>query len=100
MISSGVLVCWPDNRFLRRLYRRCPTDQCITEQVIRYEAWYAPTIWCCKCGDTWDAEEGLHERPFRRGWRREAARAARHLWHEATYGPPPTVDQLIGEEGS
>lgn len=92
-VSYGnvIVVCRPDGRFLRRHYLRCPTDECITEQVVRYEEWYAPTIWCCRCGDSWDAEEGLRPRPFRRNWRRDAVRKARALWDRATYGPPPTL---------
>jgi hypothetical protein len=65
--------------------------------VWRFELWYAPTIYCCRCGDSWDAEEGRHERPFARGWRRDAVRCARQLWDQATYGPPPTVEQMDPE---
>jgi len=92
-----ITICRPDNRFLRRRYWRCPIDECITEQVVRYEAWYGPTVWCCKCGDSW-GEGGLHERPFARNWRRDAVRKARRLWDSATYGPPPSFEELFPEQ--
>lgn len=93
---TNVIVCRPDDRFLRRMYRRCSTCECITEQVIRYEEWYAPTIWCCRCGESWDGEEGRHERPFQRNWRHEAVRRARARWDRATYGPAPTLEDFRG----
>ena len=95
----NVVVCRPDNRFLRRRYQRCPMCECTTEMVVRYELWHAPTVWCCRCGDSWSGGE-LHERPFRRGWRDEAVRRARQLWDLATYGEPPTLEQLEGEEAA
>ena len=92
-----ITICRPDNRFLRRRYHRCPVDECITEQVVRYEAWYGPTVWCCKCGDSWSGGE-LCTRPFARDWRRDAVRKARRLWDQATYGPPPSFTELFPEE--
>jgi hypothetical protein len=92
----NVIVCGPDNRFLRRRYQRCPIDQCISEQVVRYELWHGPTVWCCKCGDSWGDGE-LLERPFLRGWRKDAVRDARRLWDRATYGPAPTLHELDPE---
>lgn len=91
--ASGIVACLPDNRFLRRRYQRCPVDECITEQVVRFELWHGPTIWCTRCGDTWSDGEML-PRPLARGWRRTAQRAARRLWDLATYGPAPTLAEL------
>lgn len=94
-VSYGnAIVCLPSDRFLRRRYQRCSTCECITEQVVRFEEWYAPTIWCCRCGEAWDGEEGRHERPFRRNWRQESVRTARAMWDRATYGPPPSLEDL------
>lgn len=84
----------PDDRFLRRSYRRCPIDECVTEQVTRYELWYDPKTWCTKCGESWSGGE-IFARPFRRNWRPEAQRVARALWDRATYGAPPTYDELV-----
>lgn len=86
-MTPHVVICLPAY-WLRREYTRCPVDECITEMVTRFEAWYDPVTWCTKCGDAWSGGE-LLERPFRRGWRAGAVRVARELWDQATYGPPP-----------
>lgn len=91
-----VIVCGPDNRFLRRRYWRCTFCECITEQVVRFEVWYDATVWCCRCGDSWAGGE-LHARPWRQNWRRDAARKARRLWDRATYGPPPSLQEMDPE---
>jgi hypothetical protein len=83
----------PDNRFLRRSYRRCPIDECITEQVTRFELWYDATTWCTKCGESWAGGQ-MFPRPFQRGWRRKAQQWARTLWDRATYGDPPSLAEL------
>lgn len=99
---SAVVICRPDSRFLRKRYEYCPMDQCTTEMVVRHEGWYGVTTMCCRCGDSWTDGE-LHERPLRRGWRREAVRRYRRLWDLATHGPDPTALELFPEmsrEGS
>lgn len=93
-MSACIIICCPDDRFLKRRYLRCPVCMCITETVIRFEAWYDATYYCCKCGDAWAGAE-LLERPFRRNWRAAAVRRARRLWDQATYGPPPTLEELL-----
>ena len=92
----SVVICRPDDRFLRRRYWRCPVCQCRTESVFRYELWHGVTIWCCRCGDSWGDGE-LLLRPFARGWRREATRRARRLWDQALFGPAPTMHELDPE---
>jgi hypothetical protein len=45
-------------------------------------AYYSDHVTCCGCGDSWC--EGLRlERPFSRGWRRQAASAAKAKWDGA-----------------
>lgn len=89
--AGGLTICRPDDSGLRRRIWRCPTCECRTETVVRYEAWYDPTVVCCRCGDSWGSE-GRFERPFHRHWRRDAVRRARPLWDLATYGPPPGLE--------
>jgi hypothetical protein len=83
----------PDNRFLRCRILRCPFEGRKQEMVVRYEEWYLPTIYCCGCGDSW-SEGGRVPRPFHRHWRRDRVREYRKLWDQATYGPPPHLDDF------
>lgn len=93
MTMAGIHILWADGRFLRKRYIRCPSCECTTEMVVRYEAWYGNTWYCCRCGDSWQ-EEGMNQRPFERGWRRKAIARHRALWDAATHGPDPTPEQL------
>jgi hypothetical protein len=93
---STVIICRPSDEFLRKRYLHCVMCQVTTEAVLRFEAWYGVTHYCCRCGDAWTDGE-LHERPFARGWRDRAVRKHRKLWDQATHGPGPTFAQLMGE---
>lgn len=95
-LGAGVMVCSPDNRFLRKRYLRCPMCECITEMVRRFDGWYGTSSMCCRCGDSWSDGE-LHERPFARGWRARAIRQHRALWDIATHGPDPTFEEMFPE---
>lgn len=90
------LVLMADNRWLRKRYLRCPSCQCITEMVVRFEAWYGDTTYCCRCGDWWQDGE-MCPRPFQRGWRKKAIAKHRELWDRATFGPNPTLQELYPE---
>jgi hypothetical protein len=93
----GVLtICRADDRFLRKEVRYCPMDMCKTEMAVRYEAYYGVTAMCCKCGDAWTDGE-LHERPFARGWRKQAVKEHRRVWDRASHGKPPTFEELFPE---
>jgi hypothetical protein len=72
-----------------RLIRHCPTcKQRRRFAGIDTPPWYGVTITCCACGDTWSEGERL-ERPFKRGWRKEAAANAKATWATAVrYGSP------------
>lgn len=93
---GGLTICRPDDRFLRKEIRRCPVCECKTEMVARYEAYYDTTVHCCKCGDSWQGGE-LLERPFARGWRKQAVKAHRRMWDRASHGNPPSVQELFPE---
>jgi hypothetical protein len=62
--------------------RRCPTCATVTRHAVREYGWYDPTLTCCECGDSWSG--GVrHERPFRRGWRKDAIARAEQAWAAA-----------------
>lgn len=90
---SNIHINWTDNRFLRKRYIRCPCCQCTTEMVVRYEAYYGLTTYCCRCGDSWQDGE-MFPRPFQRGWRKAAIRRYRKLWDQATHGAAPTLQEM------
>lgn len=89
----GVIVCGPDDSFLRKRYLRCPMCECRTETVVRYELWYGSTVHCLRCGDSWCDGE-LHPRPFSPGWRRKSIARGRRLWDRATHGPAPSLHDM------
>jgi hypothetical protein len=78
---SNVVICRPDLFPLRRILH-CPTCKRRRRMAILDSAWYGPTVTCCACGDSWSDWE-RHPRPFRRGWRKEAATGARKTWDAA-----------------
>ena len=80
---AGAIVCGSPVGVVRRKYLDCPVCERRTRFVIRFGgAWYGSTGTCCRCGDSWqDGEQG--ERPFARGWRKEAIAIAQQEWVEA-----------------
>lgn len=103
-----VVVCSPP-AFLHRRILSCPVCKQRRRFAGREVAWYGITVSCCGCGDSWTDGE-RHERPFRRGWRKEAIAAAKRLWTEAAafadvdhgqwlleqFGEQPVEDVLTG----
>lgn len=75
---------------LRRRIIRCGYCECQTECVAAYAVWHDTIITCTRCGDSWSGGY-LHERPFARGWRKEAVRRALRDYAEATHGEPPRL---------
>lgn len=75
------VICRPDV-YLRRRVLSCPTCKRRRRFAWSEAAWYGATVTCCSCGDSWTNGE-RHERPFRRGWRKEAAAQARRIWEVA-----------------
>jgi hypothetical protein len=53
----------------------CPNCQRRRRMVFVTYKWYGGRVTCLRCGDAWD-EDGRCERPFARGWRPKAIRAA------------------------
>ncbi len=78
---SGVYVCRPATWWGRAI-RPCPTCKQRRRMVVALQEWYGAMWTCCACGDTWSDGE-RHPRPFARGWRAEAAAAAKKRWSEA-----------------
>ena len=78
----SVIVCSPRTVTFRRV-TECPTCGTQRRMVQSVAVWYSPTLTCCTCGDSWDAEEGRYPRPFTRGWRKREAARARRMWDEA-----------------
>jgi hypothetical protein len=75
------IVCAPDAFLLRRV-GHCSTCDAVQRFAGRDQAWCGVTWTCCGCGDMW-TDGHRHERPFRRGWRKENIATAERLWAEA-----------------
>ncbi|WP_329308384.1 hypothetical protein [Streptomyces microflavus] len=75
------VICRPSAFPIRRI-TSCPTCKQRRRMAGRDALWYGPTLTCCTCGDSWTCGE-MHDRPFRRAWRTEAAAKARRTWTEA-----------------
>ncbi len=76
---STVVICGGTVAACRRVLR-CPSCQCRRRFVQSHAGLYYDDIFTCLgCGDTWSGGE-RGERPFRRGWRREALTRARRSW--------------------
>lgn len=95
-MTAGIHINWASNRHLRKRILRCPTDECRTEFVVRFEAYHGCTWMCCRCGDAW-VDEGMRPRPLERDWRRKRGAYHRSLWDIATHGPDPTEQELYPE---
>ena len=79
---STVVICGGTVAACRRVLR-CPSCQCRRRFVQSHAGLYYDDIFTCLgCGDTWSGSE-RGERPFRRGWRREALTRARAEWAAA-----------------
>jgi hypothetical protein len=81
--EGGVTVCTPPRTLVRRRILTC--WNCETKRRVAqvYQGiWYADHFYCCHCGDGWGDGERM-ERPFQRGWRERAIKAARGYWDQA-----------------
>jgi hypothetical protein len=72
---TEVHVCAPAPVEAMILRATCHTCGILRRILALYYEWYGPTWTCLRCGDSWN-EDGRAERPFRRGWRKEAIRSA------------------------
>lgn len=78
---NRIIVCKPDTFLIRRI-THCPTCDKRRRFIGADALWYGTTWTCCACGDSWcDGERAA--RPFKRGWRTEATKAARDKWEQA-----------------
>lgn len=84
-VADGVIVCSPSTVTFRAV-RVCPSCGERRRQVGLIAVWYDPLWTCLGCGDEYSVE-GIHPRPFARGWREEAKARARSLWNEAPPRP-------------
>ena len=85
-VAEGVIVCRPSSVTIRAV-RVCPACGERRRQVGMCAVWY-DTIWTCLgCGDDYSCE-GIHPRPFARGWRDRERFRARRMWAEA----PPRAE--------
>jgi hypothetical protein len=78
---GNVTVCRPP-RIVYRAITYCPTCRGRRRTVVRLALWYDPVVTCCGCGDSWAGGE-LVERPFMRGWRKQAVERAVRDWADA-----------------
>ena len=81
---DNAIVCTTGVREIVRKVRECPTCKRRRRMVVVYgwSIWYAPTVTCCGCGDSWADGERL-PRPCKRSWRAEATARAKQLWQHA-----------------
>jgi len=85
--GPDLVICGFDGDLVRRHYMRCPTCERRRRFVETFGGvWYAPTITCCACGDSW-SEGWRGERPFARGWRKAAIREAQRKWYQVAVSP-------------
>ena len=76
------IICRPPSFPIRRVLA-CPTEGRRRRMAGRdHGPYYGPTVTCLGCGDSWSCGERL-ERPFRRGWRKDAIAEAKRAWVEA-----------------
>lgn len=77
----------------RRRIVFCPVDGRRTECVVTTYLWHEPRVQCVRCGEGW-AGGVMFERPFARGWRKQAQARARALWDATPYGPFPSLSEM------
>jgi hypothetical protein len=77
----------------RRRILFCPVDGRRTECVVTVYLWYSPQIACARCGESW-SDGQMFERPFARGWRKQAQARVRKLWDGTQYGPFPPLSEM------
>ena len=94
--EQAIQICGGDGIAIRTI-QHCPTCKRHRRFTGHDEAWYGVTITCCACGDTW-ASGDRQERPFRRGWRKEASARARARWARSVRFGSPEHRQFIREE--
>lgn len=83
--GAGFIACGPGGVTIRERGKcRGLCEKPDARLIVREpnSGYYAPTV-TCECGDTWDMEEGLFQRPFERGWRAKAQARFEASWESA-----------------
>lgn len=87
--TPGVIICggrYSGHTFPVRAVLVCPTER-VRRRFTGYdEPWYGIIWTCCRCGSSFDLEEGLRDwrhRDDMPGWRDKAAAEARETWKVA-----------------
>jgi len=94
---SGGSICGGFHVLERRI-QHCPTEDAPRRMVGGFAPWYGWTVYCLGCGDRWaDGERG--ERPFARGWRKDAIKYAEGLYATALSGAAAmsALDRVLRE---
>lgn len=81
-IADGAVlhISWSRKDQEKAAVMHCPTCKRRRRFYCWFQEWYGWHSTCCACGDCWqDGERG--ERPFERGWRKEAAGKAAANWN-------------------
>lgn len=66
-----------------RKIRFCPVCEQRRRFVLHFGGWWGNDWTCCGCGDRWDENGALLERPFARGWRQRSIAAAKERYAAA-----------------
>jgi len=77
--KGTVTICSPTWSKVRQPVLWCFNCKVNRRCLSLFQEWYGWTITCLTCGDSWADGEVL-ERPFQRGWRKEAVARAKELW--------------------
>lgn len=89
-------LCSP-SQFVRRQMLHCPICKAKRRMVSRDAVWYGATVTCCGCGDSWTDGE-RHERPFKRGWRKDEITKAKKAWDAAGPFDQAAYDAWFNEQ--
>lgn len=81
-MTPQVIICDGGPKRYVRTVGFCPVEKRRRRFTGFDQTWYGVTWHCCGCGDSWSDGE-MHERPFKRGWRKEAIEHAREMWSKA-----------------
>ena len=69
----SIIMCGVPVRVSRRIHPciNCGIEGWHISHLPSYFMYLPATETCTNCGDRWNWEDGIQERPFRRGWRQE-----------------------------
>jgi hypothetical protein len=73
---SNLNICRPRPDQIRTVDLICPTCGTMRRFLREYTPWYGNVDTCLNCGDAWNMDNELMERPFCPGWRHRRVREA------------------------